>query len=459
MRTLMLCISLTLGSLVSAQGLDLSLAQAKEKALELNRNAQISKLEVSRAKRVVKETLAIGLPQINAEGSFQNFLDIPTTVLPDFISPTVYGVLINEGLVPEGSGGQPGFVPAQFGTEYNVSGGVTLNQLIFNGSYLIGLQAAKTYVELSEAQQERTELQVKEAVTLAYITALIAKENTPVFKESENTLRQILTEIEALYEEGFAEEQDVEQTRLTLNTLSNQVRNLERQEELTMQLLKFQIGIGLEEEINLTDNIESLSNGMDVSGIISQPSPDINNHPDLRATQTSIAIQELKLKEQKSRYYPIINGFFTHQQQAQRNEFDFFDSDGEWFPNTVWGVNLQVPIFSSGMKANAVKQRSIELKQAELVNEQTKEGLEIAAVQARSDYLFAQDTYDTATENLELARRIRNKTRIKYEEGISSSFELNENETQFLDAQTQKIQAAIGLMNAITNLQSAFNTL
>ncbi|NNC82526.1 MAG: TolC family protein, partial [Flavobacteriales bacterium] len=407
MRIFTLCLYLLIGTVLLGQPLELSLDQAQQKALELNRNAQISKLEIEKAKYIVKETLAIGLPQVNAEGSFQNFLDIPTTVLPDFISPTVYQVLIDEELVPEGSGGQPGLVPAQFGTEYNVSGGVSLSQLIFNGSYLIGLQAAKTYLELSKVQDLKTTMEVKEAVTMAYTTALIAKENTPVLRDSQEKLREMLTEIEALYAEGFVEEQDVQQMRLTLNTLSSQVRNAERQEELTMQLLKFQIGIGLDQSIALSDDINSLAAQMDVSSLLADAVPTVEDHPDRVATQTNIDIQRLRLREQRSRYLPVLSGFVSHSQQAQRNEFDFFEGGGEWFPNTVWGINLQVPVFSSGMKASAVKQREVDLKQAEIMDDQTREALQISAIQSRSEYLYALDSYETAVENLDIAISIR----------------------------------------------------
>lgn len=459
MRNLLLITTILAAQLALGQQLEFSLKEAQAKALELNRNAQISALEIEKAERVVKETLAIGLPQVNAEASFQNFLDIPTQVLPDFISPTVYSVLIEEDLVPEGSGGQPGFVPAQFGTEYTFSAGASLSQLIFSGSYLIGLQATKTYVEFSRIQKERNEMDVKESVAMAYYTALLASENTTVLKESEGTLAQMLTEVEAMYEVGFVEEQDAQQMRLTLNTLKDQVRNAERQESLTLQLLSFQMGLPITSNITLTDKIDDLIKDEDAQALLTNNDVDISTHPDMKLNETNVALSQLRVKEQKSRYLPTLNGFFSYQQQAQRNEFNFFDSDEDWFPNTVWGVNLSLPIFSSGMKHNQVKQLEIDLKEAELNREQAEAGLTLSAIQARSDYLFAMDSYNTAQENLDIARSIRDKTRIKYQEGISSSFELNEMETQYIDAQSRSIQATMSLLNALTSIRKAYNTL
>lgn len=441
-----------------AQSMSLSLAEAQAKALESNRNALISQLEVEKARSVVKETLAIGLPQINASGDFQHFLDIPTQVLPDFISPTVYDVLIDENLLPEGSGGQPNFIPAQFGTDYTLSGGVSLNQLIFNGSYLIGLKAAKSYVEMSELQKDKSDIDVKAAVAQSYHTALMADENATVLGNSIATLEEMLRDISAMYQEGFVEEQDVEQIQLTLNTLKSQQQNARRQITLTKQLLNFQIGLPIETDISLSDDINTLTSDPSLEALLGL-TPMTNDHPDMLIIDQGILLQELKIKEQKSRYLPSLNGFFSYQQQAQRNAFNFFENDRDWFPSTVWGVSLSVPIFSSGMKHQMVRQLEIDLQEVQLKKEMAAEGLALSTLQAKSDYLFAKESFQTEVDNVALALRIRDKTRVKYQEGISSSFELNEMENQFIQAQGRKIQASMNLLNALTELKKAYNQL
>jgi len=440
--------------------MSLSLKEAQEKALATSQQSKISDLEIEKAKKVVREITATGLPQINAEGSFQNFLDIPVNVIPDFISPTVYNVLINEGLVPAGSGGTPALIPAAFGTDYTVSGGVSLNQMIFNGSYIIGLKAARSFVDMSSLQKTQSDMEVKEQVASAYHTVLLAQENAAVLGESISTLDKMLGDIQALYTEGFVEEQDVEQMQLTINTLKSQQSNAARQEALTKMLLNFQIGQALETPLSLTDNIQSLTTAPEVEQLaIGATPPDINNHPDIMVVDQGILLQHLRIKEQKSRYLPNINGFFSHVQQAQRNDFNFFDSDKEWFPSTVWGINLQLPIFSSGMRAQQVKQLEIELEQNELQKELAEAALSLTAAQARSNYLFAKETYDMEEENIALAASIRDKTRIKYQEGISTSIELNETESQFIQAQGRKIQASMNLLNALTEFKKAYNLL
>lgn len=458
MRATILIALILSSTTLCAQSMELSLAEAQAKAIEMNRNVQISALEIDKAKKIVKETMAIGLPQINAEGTFQHFLDIPTQVLPDFISPSVYGVLISEGLIPSDRAPQPGFVPAQFGTDYNLTGGISLNQLLFNGSYLIGLKAAKSYVEMSELQKLKTDLDVKTSVTEAYHTVLIAQDNAEILSESILTLEQLLKEVSAMYAEGFVEEQDAQQLQITLNSLQSQKQNAERQIDLTKQLLNMSIGLPLETDITLSDDIPRLISDPKAEELLVKE-PTIAAHPDMLIMEQGILLQNLKIKEQRSRYLPTLNGFFSHQQQAQRNEFDFFDSDGDWFPSTVWGVSLQVPIFSSGMKANQVKQLQIGLKEAEIQRDMVSDGLQLERNKSRSDYIYARDAYRIEEENLALAEDIRNKTRIKYKEGISSSFELNQMETQYLEGQAKLIKATMDLLNTTIQLKKVHNAL
>lgn len=452
--TLMTCLIMA----ISVVGqMSLSLEEARSLALEKNTRSQVAKMEIDKARSVVKETLAIGLPQVNASGSFNNFLDIPVQVIPDFISPAVYGVLLEEDLIDDGSVPTPGNVEAQFGTEYTMTGGVSLSQLIFNGSYLIGLQAARSYADLSKLEYERTELDVKQAVDQAYYTVLMAEENEQVLRESLENLEAMLKETEALYEEGFVEEQDTEQLRITVNTVGSDFNNASRQVILTRQLLNLQLGIPLNELVQLTDDSESILDFQSLPEELLTSSPDLSGHPEAKVMDQNVLLQQMRIREQKSRYLPVLNGFFNYQRQALRNDFDFFESGGEWFPSTVWGVELSVPIFSSGMKHQKVKQLEIDLQELELFRADTQKGLALSAERAASDYRFAKENFEIAEENLALAERIREKTRIKYQEGISSSFELDQIENQYLQAEGQRINATLSLLNALTEFKKAYN--
>ena len=229
----MLAFTLAVGKTARAQQ-SFTLKEAQDYAVENSYQTQSAHFDVEKAKKVIKETVAIGLPQVSGNFNFQNFLEIPTQVLPDFISPTVIATLIENDLLEPGAApqGEPQSIAAQFGTKYNVSGGIKVEQLIFDGSYIVGLQASRTYLQLSQNSLEKSEKQIKEAVMRAYTSVLIAEENYKIQQEAESSLSKTLTETTAFYENGFSEEQDVDQIRLLHVNALNSLKNAERQVEL-----------------------------------------------------------------------------------------------------------------------------------------------------------------------------------------------------------------------------------
>ena len=449
--TLLLLISVS----VNAQK-TMSLQEAQAFALENAYSNKIAQLDVDKARSKVKETFAIGLPQVNASGSFTHYIDIPVNVVPDFISPTVYGVLVDEDLVPSSNVPEFGTVPAQFGTDYVVNAGVELTQLLFNGSYLIGLQASKVYVEFSQNQLEMNESDIRQAVASAYYGVLVSEENIKILTDNQKTLSNLLIDTRAYYEEGFTEEQDVEQLELNISQIDASIANLEKQAKNMMDLLKIQIGMPIAEEVSLTDNLNSLL--QQYEGItLAQRNLESQNHPSFKMAETNMQLQALNLKNQKAQFWPILSAFASHQQSAQRLEFDFFDSGGEWFPSTLWGVNLSIPVFSSGMKKNVVTQARLDYDIATIQKNQVEEGIKMEYNTAYSDFVYAQDRYRIERKNADLAKRIKDKTEIKYQEGISSSFELNQSQNQYIASEGNYIEAVLNFLNAKSALDKATN--
>lgn len=423
-----------------------TLEQAQQYALEHSRDVELSDLNIEKAKEVVKETIAIGLPQVNGSVEYNNFLDIPVTVLPDFISPSVYGVLLETGLLdPSQAPGEPGFVEAAFGTSNTANAGVSLNQLIFDGSYLVGLQSTRVFLNLSEYQKDVDLADLKNNVANAYYNVVIAKENVKTLTASKATLQTTFNEISALYQEGLTSEDDKDQMELTLTNLQNSINNAERQIELAKQLLKLNMGMDISTPITVTDEMDQLVNN-DTEVLVKDFS--VANVPEYKLLETNIKSKELLLKNQKVQYLPKLNGFFRYSQSAQRNEFNFFDFDEPWFPSTVWGLQLNVPIFSSGMKHRRVNQAKFDLEMAQIEMKSAEEGLALSAQRAKSDYDFAQDSYQNQKSALELAEKIRNKTLVKYKEGMSSSFELNQIESQYIEAQGNYLMSILNLLQS-----------
>lgn len=448
-------LAIMLPSMVMAQN-SFTLEEAQNYAIENAYGNRSAAIDVESARAKVKETLAIGLPQINASGSFQHFLDIPVTVLPDFISPSVYGVLEDENLIAAGSTPQFETFPAQFGTDYNISGGFELQQLIFNGSYLIGLQATKAYVEVSQNQQEITKSDIMEAVATAYYGVLVAQENIKILKENQSTLSATLAETRAYYEEGFIEEQDVEQLELTVSQLDAGIANAERQSANMVDLFKMQIGMPISEEVTMSEPLSSLLDEYSSTNLTSK-NLITNLHPNFKLAESNLNLWRLNVMNEKSKYLPSLAAFASHTQSAQRLEFNFFDSDEEWFPSSIWGLNLSIPIFSSGMKKNIVKQAQFEYDKANILLKQTEEVLLMEYNNAYSNYLFTAEQYQIQKDNAVLAKRIRDKTKIKYEEGISSSFELNQMQSQYLQTESEYIGSVLNFLNARSALDKASN--
>lgn len=444
-------------SSVSLNGqLSFTLKEAQKYAVQNSYTSVDSQLNIENAERKVKETIAIGLPQINASGTFQNFLDIPVNVFPDFISPSVYNILVDEDLIPEDNVPEFGTVPAQFGTEYNVNAGLSVSQLIFSGTYLVGLQATRAYVDLRRFQHNKTVADIEQSVASAYYGVLVAEENVKILSESKSTLEKSYTEVQELYKEGFVEEQDAEQLELTISQINSNILNAERQFINMMDLLKFQLGLPLIQDIQLSDNLDDM---IDLCSKINptQLSLSLQDHPDYQIAESNLGLQNINLKNEKTKYYPTLGAFFEYAQSAQRNEFDIFSKDGEWFPQTLWGLNFNLPIFSSGMKKNVVKQAEIEVMKAENLEKQVTESLKLAEASSKSNYLFALDNLKNQKRSVEIAKSIRDKTNIKYQEGISSSFELNQIESQYLEAQGNYIQAVLALLEAKSELDKALN--
>lgn len=417
-----------------------SLQQARQYALEHNYQAKNASYDVEAAKRKIKETIAIGLPQINGKASYNNYIKQPVQLVP-----------------AEFFGGAPGeFSEIVFGTKQNASGELTVTQLLFDGSYIVGLQATKAYLELAKNQQRLSELEVQEAVTNAYHMVLVAEKNVAILESSLEKIKRLWRETQAMFENGFVEESDVDQMAINFKNLENSYNNAKVQAEVARKMLNFQLGLSLEANITLTDNIEDLAKMQSDQGFF-QATFDVSQNANYQLANTNLMLQGLQLKNQKAKYLPQLSLFATHQENSFGNEFNFLSNDAQWFPTTLIGVNLNVPIFSSGMRRQQVKQANIEVLKAEQTLMQATQGAELEMLNARAEYNNALAVYENESQSLRLAEKIKDKTTIKYQEGISSSFELTQAENQYLTTQGQYIQATFSLLSSKNKLDKALN--
>ncbi len=436
--------------LVSANGYSqeatqLSLNKAIDYALEYNYNLQNARADASIAGKRVWEITADGLPQVNGSLSYQYFLELPTSLIPGNVFPM-------PGVDPDG------FIEVKFGTEHNVSAALSVSQLIFDGGYIVGLQAARIYRELALQNYQRSESEVKKLVTESYYLALATNQNLDIVNQNIRNLEKTLFETQKLFEQGFTDALNVDQLKLTVANLKNTLANLQRQKTLTLGLLKFQMGLDVNQPIELTDNLENLLNNIAIDNFISQ-NFDPKNHIEYKVFFSQEKMQMMAMRRQMSFYLPAISAFYNYQQNAQRREFNIFDSSLPWFPTSIVGLSINVPIFSSGLRYSRVQQARLEFEKAKNNTRMIEQSLLMQKNEADSQLQTAIEKYTSEKENMRLAERIFNQTTIMHKEGLASSLELTQASTQMLNSQANYINAVFELLNAKTKLDQALGRL
>jgi len=415
-----------------------TLEEAVNFALDSNRTAINARRDIAKAIKQKWETTATGLPQINGTIDYQNQLRQPTSFIP-----------------AEFFGGEPGtFQPVIFGTQQNASVVATLNQLIFDGSYLVGLQAAKTFLEFSENANEKTQLEVRKGVINAYGGVLIAGESVAILDRNLITLKKNLDDTKVIVANGLTESEDAEQLELTYKQLMNQRENAQRMEGIALQMFNNALGLDIDTNTTLIQSLEELS--FPALELLSS-NFSVNNNVDWKIATNLTQQRELELKLEKSRALPTLGGFVNFGTATGQNEFNFFDSSTRWFAQSIDGVSLNVPIFSSGLRNAKTARASIALEQATSDLEETIQQIELAFAQAKNDHQFAVNTYQNTKENLALAERIENKNRIKFQEGVGSSFDLRQAQTQLYSIQQEVLQCMLNIITTKAQLETVLN--
>ena len=411
-----------------ASELTFSLEQARAYAVEHSYSTRKAVMDQEIAEKKMKETTAIGLPQIGAAADFKHFLDIPTSLVPDFTNPA--------------SGDK---VAMQFGTDYNLGASLSVSQIIFNGSYIVGLQAAKVYREMSEKMVVKSEREIKDDITTAYGNVIIAVENYETIKGNKEYLEKTLVETKALNASGFAKEQDVDQLTILVQSAAIQFNRADRLKVISENFLKFQMGMETSQALVLTDSLEAIVAYGNDSSIVNQAF-DVNAHIDYKIAINNQDLQLLNLKNTKAAFLPTLNGFYQYEQGYQYTDLSL-NSD-YWFPTSLWGLKLSVPIFSSGQRSFVKQQAELNWEKSQVDTKMAEEGLMIEFLTKKSEYQFTVDQYKNSKDNLDLVQRIVNKETIKYQEGMSSSLNLANAQIQFFQIQGAYVQAIMEMINA-----------
>jgi len=441
-KLLIACLFVLVGQLQAQQkNYTFSLEEAISFALDSSYTALNSRRDVAKAIKKKWETTASGLPQLNASIAYNNNLKQPVTLIPG-----------------EFFGGEAGsFTPVVFGTQQNASAVATLEQLIFDGSYLVGLQAAKTFLDYTENANEKIQLEVRKGVINAYGSVLMAEELVTIFRNNKATLEKTLNDTRTVFENGLAEEEDVEQLEITYLDISTYLNNAERTLEIAKQMFNVALGLDVNAVVDLTENLDDLVTENIQLKMMDQGFQ-LENNIDFKIASNFTEQRSLELKLEKSRALPKLSAFVNYGTQANSNSFTFFDPEQRWFQYSVLGVSMNIPIVSSGLRGARTQQARIALEQAKTQLEEATQQLMLQYDQAKSNYQFQIDTYKNAKKNLELAERIEQKNQVKFNEGLSSSFDLRQAQMQLYKSQQSYFQTMVEVINAKTELETIVNS-
>ncbi len=410
---------------------------AQANSLELNG----LDLDVQLAKELLREYKSIGLPQVNANFDFSHFLQLPTTILPDEF-----------GIDPMTGEVSPDFdSEVQFGTKNSLTGQIQASQMLFNGSYFVGLEAAKASVALEEKEIEKSSRDIRFSVIQAYYNALIVGLNTDLLEKNLETLEQLYFETTQLYENGFVEKLDIERLDLSKSNLKTQIDRSKRQELLMHKVLKFQMNYPIQEEIELSDEIARLEK--EAGEVLLATEFDASKKTEYQILEQQSILNQLDLKNIKAQRYPNANVFASYQRSFQSNSLRVFNEP--WFPTFVVGLNVSVPLFDGFRKDSQIKTRQLRELKLKDGREMLKNGFEMEVEQYKTEMISNMEALSSQTENLALAERIYETALIKYREGIGSSLEVNSAESALYQTQGLLVAALYDLVQAQTALQKA----
>ena len=437
--------------------LSFSLDEAIAYGIENQNSIRMSDLEIANSESEIKEVKAIGMPQINGAVDYSYYFYVPKQPVQDFISPAVYQILEAEGLPTLTQGPtetfELAFVQPQ---QFNV--GVSASMLVFDGSYLYAIKGAKLYRELIKKQKDATIDQIKASITKAYTSILIADENKKTLEANIKTLEKSLIEVKAMYDAGFMESLDVDRLQLSYDNLNIQVENIEGIIDLSKNLLKFQMGYPLDDEISLKEDINELILKFDAEIENNNIQIDPNLRAEYQLLNTTQDLNDLNLKRFKAGYLPNVGAFASFQESLQRT--NLFDGEQTGFlPTGVVGLKINVPIYDGGEKSAKIQKVKLDIQKVDLQKSEFTRGMTLQAKNAQVAMANAKRNLTNRQKALVITESIYDRTKIKFKEGVGSSVEVTQAENILYQAQAEVISAMYDLLTAKVDLDISLGKL
>jgi outer membrane protein TolC len=418
--------------------MSLSLEEAQKYALSNSYQVVDKQLEIDKAKQTIRKTASVYLPKVSAQYAVTHNPIIQPFAIPNDPESPFY----NPASTAE-------FSYLAFGASYQNQAVISANWFIGDLSNILATKASRALKEIRQLEKEDVELTVKADVAKAYYQVLVATESERIVRENLKSLQDNLTEVRELYNNGFSEEQDVQQLELLVSGLENNLNNVGRQIVLSKQLLKFHMGMPMEKEVLLTGTLDSYKDEA-IGSAASFYNDNINISDNI--TQRSIDAQYrasvLQYKNEWYKNFPTLSFTANYSNTYFSNDFDPVNFNTYWAPGASIVGTLKWDLFTGLSRQSTINTAKLDIERAKVAQEATESQVELEFEQARSNYEYALDNYNNQLRNVDLSKSIRNKTRIKYKEGISSSLELTQAENQYLESQQNYLTALQNLLNA-----------
>ncbi|MFA6950380.1 MAG: TolC family protein [Lentimicrobiaceae bacterium] len=429
--------------------LTISLKEAQDYALINNASIRNSAIDLELAGKKIWETTAIGLPQADAKVNYQHLFKVPeltfggdyflATGLPAGI-PLTSDDITNEAVYIDYRQG----VPIPLGVKDNTTLDVTVSQLLFSGEYLVGLRASKVYYIMSKQAKTKTESDIRESVANTYSLALVLQSNLEVMSRSLQNLNKTLGEMREMNKQGFIDITDVDQVELTTLILDNSLTSLNRQALAALDLLKFEMGMPMAQDIVLTDSLQALAGDVSLEALTADGFR-VADNINFQMLDTQLKFGKLIMQREKTTFMPTLAAVYVHTEKFKKIDFDFT-------PKDVFLLSLSIPLFSGGQRISKVQQRKLEYEKILISKDHVEQGLQLEYVNARNEVMSAFATYNNVKKNLELTQRIYAKTLIKYREGLSSGMDLMQAQNQYLAAQSEYFNNVYALLTSKNRL-------
>ncbi|MCU0408876.1 MAG: TolC family protein [Bacteroidales bacterium] len=420
---------------VAAGELKLSLKEAQEYALQYNKIVISQKYDIEEARLTVLETIARALPQVEATGSLTDNLKLMTTLLPgDFF-------------------GRPGEkVPVTFGSQFNSGATIQASLLLFNGPLYIGIETSKLAKLLTEQSLVRSELDTRESVASAYYLVLVAEKTLEILDSNIANLKETLRSTRSMFAAGMAEATDVDQMVSNVTSIENQRISMQRTIELNYNLLRFQLGLAPDTRVILTETLDDITGRINVEATLAQQF-DYKQNIDFKLVEGQEKISALALKSQKASTLPTLSSFYQYGTNGMGDELN----ELQWFPNSMVGLSVSVPIFASGLRYQGIRKAQVNLDKARNQKSMVSDQLLLAEKQLRFNLMNANLQYISMKDNVDVAKRVYESMENKYRQGVASSLDLTQANSLYLQAENNYVQALMSLFQSKIALEKLFN--